>query len=140
MREYIKTLEYKLKDLKGTQEKYRDYKTKEFNQLIKNSKKSVEIHFKHLQKDIENDFHTGERRFFFENLDLTTRMDIRFLKTNINHSCQEIDEEFIASIIHKPNKNKIRCFAVRFYLKYYTKINKVMHDTLEAILEKEFPF
>ena len=137
MEEYIKTLTYGLKNLEGTKETYKDYKTKEFNQLIKNSKESIKVHFKHLQEDIENDFYTGSRKCFFEFSDLTKRIDVRFLKTNINHSCQAINEEFMESIMSRPNKNKIRCFAIRFYLKYYVKINKIMYNTLEGIMEGE---
>jgi len=137
MREYIKTLTFKLTDLKKTQETYRDYKTKEFNQLMKTCKESVKVHFKYLNDDIANEFYNKSRRFFFDCLDLTNKMDVRFLKTNINHVCQEINQNFIESIVHRPNKNKIKCFAIRFYLKYYTKINQIMHDTLESIMNLE---
>ena len=137
MNKYIKTLTYGLKDLKGTQEKYKDYKTKEFNVLINSKQETIRVHFEYLQQDIEKDFYTGSRRYCFEFSDLRTKMDVRFLKTNINHSCQEINENFMESIIPKPNKNKIRCFAIRFYLEYYAKINKIMHNTLKSIMEGE---
>ena len=137
MKEYIETLVFGLKNLEKTKGIYRDYKTKEFNQLMKDSKESIKVHFKHLQEDIEDDFYTGERKSFFESLDLFAKIDVRFLKTNINHSCQDMNWKFIESITLKPNKSKIRCFAIRFYLKYYAKINKIMHNTLGNIMEGE---
>ena len=136
MKEYVKNLTFKLKDFEGTKERYKDYKTKEFAQLMKDSKESVKIHFKHLQEDIENEFYIGRNMYYFDSLDLSAKMDVRFLKTNINHVCQGLNTGFMTSIVRRPNKNKIRCFAVLFYLKYYSKINSIMHNTLEDMMKR----
>ena len=135
MKEYIKTLTYGLKDLKKTRETYKNYKTEEFNSLM-NRVVLIDTHFKYLQEGIENNFYTGDRKYFFEFSNLKDKVDVRFLKTNINHACQEINQNFIESIVSRPNRNKIRCFTIRFYLKFYTKINKIMHNTLEDMIER----
>ncbi len=135
MKEYVKTLTFKLTNLEKTQETYRDYKTKEFNQLMKTCKESVKVHFKYLDDDIAREFYHGSRVTFFDFLDLRNKEDVRFLKTNINHVWQELNQKFMESIARRPNKNKIRCFTIRFYLKYYKKINLIMYNTLQSMMD-----
>ena len=127
---YEETLIFELKNYDKVKENYKDYRKKEFNQLMEKHKTTITMHFKDLQNDIEKKFLLGDYKYFFENLDLDTKMDVRFLKTNVNHACRYINTEMLESIMLRPNKDKINCFAIKFYLKYYKKINKIMTDTL----------
>ena len=136
MNEYIKTLTYGLKNLEKTRETYKNYKTREFNMLMKKWKDTVKVHFKYLGENIIRDFYFGDMKYFFSYLNLENKVDVRFLKTNINHVCQELNREFIESIVSRPNRNKIKCFAIRFYLRYYITLNKIMHNTLKEIMER----
>lgn len=128
--EYLETLTFKMKNHKEVKERYADYKKKAFDKLIEDNKPQIQTYLEALPNDIKQQFYGGKYGTFFEDLDLDSRTGIRFLYTNINHVCRYLNEEFIIKISKHPNENQNRCFAVKFYLRYYSRLNKLMMDIL----------
>lgn len=118
-------MEYKLKNYNSTKKRYKDYKEEEFKRLM-NRVILIDSYLETLQIDIEKQFYFGVYKTFYIDLNLNTKMGMRLLFQNVNHACRHCNEIFLERIMISPNKHKIECFAVKFYLRHYVRINKIM--------------
>ena len=138
---YLKTLNFGLKNLEKTEQKYKDYKTEEFNKLMNvlvlNS--SNGFHLRDLSNKIFNGFIKANNiNSFYKDLDYTKKTNIRMLKTYINGLTFNLNYEYLKDYRefkkNPLNANTNKNFNIMFYLKYYDRINKSMKDTLIKIV------
>ena len=128
--EYLKTLVFRIKDFGKVNRQYAQYKPTKWMNLTYKYMDEIEVHLRTLPDNIKEQFYNGRYKTFFEYLELDTKSGIRFLYTNVNHVCRHLNEEFISGISKHPNANQNRCFAIKFYLQHYDRINKLMTNVL----------
>jgi len=132
-KEYIKGLEFSLKDKARTEDKYSQYKTEDFKFLLVDSKEDIEDYFYYLEDRIKN--HLVMNPFKMDFLRLNEKKHIRMFKTLINSITYELNNNFIGGLDYF-NDNTKRNFTILFYLNFYSKINKIMKNVLtEFVLE-----
>ena len=134
IKEYLKeTTIFKLKDFNKTNDKYKDYKNDKFSSLLEyNQKEEVE--------DFENMFSYQYNYYTYELMNkLNTKSNIRAFSTIINSIIYKVIETYIEFMSDwNLNDNEIKSFTIKYYLKYYEKINKAMYNILkETILGAE---
>lgn len=135
IKEYLNnTTFFKLKDEESTSSKYRDYKNNKFNEWLKEYNKNTSIW------DFESMFSYSfnpYRNQLQETKNNPTKRNIRFLATEINYIMREDIEKYIDWIFDSElNDNEKRSFTIKYYLKYYTKINKAMTNILkESVID-----
>lgn len=137
MIKHIDSKEFKLKDFNKTSEKYQDYKTKDFNKLLENNHIKINIHIDTLKNDLMSKlFEKKENGFYlFENG--LNKSVINHLMTFINGLTSGINQDFIKSL-DDFNNNEIKNYNIKFYLKYYNRINNIMKSVLKDFVEMEF--
>ena len=136
MKKYIESLQFGIKDLKLSTKKYKSYQSEIFGNLMKTNHCIVSAHLQELKENITGNFYRGSRSHFYYNLDFDNKSDIKTLKNNVNFATYDINKELIMSLLTKPNENKIRCFTIKFYLKYYDKINQIMKQAFLDLCER----
>jgi len=137
MNKYIESLEFRLKDSNKTKDKYQDYKAEEFKNLIKENYRIIDSHLRELKGKITDNFYRGNMSPFYFNLDLNSKSDVKILKNNVNFVTYDINKELIISLLNRPNQNKVKSFTVKFYLKYYDRINSIMKEAFLDLCERE---
>ena len=135
LKEYINNTEFKLKDRAGVNERYKGYKDQEFKELIKEYEGLIKDHLYELDELIFDQCFNGDSHYFFEGYTPDSKTNIRSYKTRINQITEILNRNFIEYIIGDQNKNKLRIFNIKFYLKYYTRINKIMLKALKRVIK-----
>ena len=135
MKEYINNIQFKLKDFGETYSKYNGYKPGEFKEFIKENKKEIDYHLRELDELIFDQAFGGNSHYFFESYYPDTKTNIRAYKTRVNQITAELNKNFIEYYLDNCNKNKLRIFNIKFYLRYYKTINKIMLKALKRIIK-----
>ena len=141
-KEYLKTLNFGIKDFYVTSKKYFKYKDSEFKQFLKDNKDLIKDFLEDLNQDIFNNIINDYKNYMrIENLNFKKKMDIRHFKTYINNITQEINLRFIENNFNRNlNQNEKRNFNIKFYLYFYDKINQEMKISLNEIVEHQTDF
>ena len=133
-KEYLKTINFGLKDIEKTTQKYKDYKNDKFLKLIKILKLnySNSAYLNTLEDSILKEFNNSLNSFY-KDLDYTKKSNIRMLKTFINGLAFSLNREYLKDYCLNNNMNKN--FTIKFYIQYYKKINDSMKRALIKIVE-----
>jgi len=132
LKAYIKGIKFWVKDFEKTSNKYANYKNEKFNKFLKEDNDCYNI------KDFESMFtwdFNPYRDVSKIACDEPTKSNIRECKTQINHIMTEDIENHINWLTDSSlNENELRCFTIKYYLKFYKKINKAMQNILINII------
>jgi hypothetical protein len=136
-KEYLKGLNFGLKDYNKTFNKYKNYKENEFLDFIDYNKKEIDNYFNfEIITEINQKI---EKHISMVKYDLNQKRFIRYFKTLINSLTYQNNLRFIEYLLRlHTNKNTINNFTIKFYLKYYGLINSIMKDILTSYV-LEYP-
>lgn len=140
--EYLKTLNFGIKDFYATSNKYFKYKDNEFKQFLKDNEDLIKDFLNDLNQDIFNfiinDYENYKR---IEDLNFKKKMDIRSFKTYLNYITQEINLRFIENNFNRDlNQNEKRNFNIKFYINFYDIINQEMKKAFIEIIQYQTDF
>jgi hypothetical protein len=131
---YIDGLKFSLKDIQKTRAKHGDYKDEQFKELIADNSEEIADYLAELKDEVLTSLKGGIS--FYSGLQLTSKSDIRNLKTFVNSKTRELNTAFIKGLCDSDeNDNTINHFAIKFYLQFYDEINNIMHDVIKARFE-----
>lgn len=123
LKEYLKTVNFWLKDFEKTNNKYKNYK-KGLSQDMYDAFKNV---------DFCNIFDNySQVDYYFNNIvsqvyNEKSKSNIRYLKTAINYRMRQALEKAIEfEFCNNLNDNEKRNLTIKLYIKFYKKINKAM--------------
>lgn len=139
IKEYLKTLNFGLKDYEKTRSKYEHYKPEEFQQFIRDNKRDIN---QYLTLDLSEEvrYKINEKLRYMDYLKLDKKRFIRMFKTMINGLTYDNNKNFISSIwgLTNLNNNTLKNFTILFYLRFYEQINQIMKNILTQYVE-EYP-
>ena len=131
IKDYLDRTEFHLRDFAKTKGLHESYKEDIFNKLMEDKETQIEEHFSNLKDNVV--YKVRERQRMWK-LDLTKISNISMIKTDINHFTRSENLGLIDWItydmqinINETTKSK---FAIKFYLRYYKKINEIMKEAL----------
>lgn len=133
-KEYIKSIKFWLQNYQRTFDKYKDYKVKEFENIIEQECMETLSDF---QKEC---IYSGIESKLLQsryNLDLIYRenkgkKDIRELKTAINYAGSLVMRDIVSD--YAENENQKRAFSIKIYILHYDIINEIMHELLSDLI------
>jgi len=134
-KEYIKNLNFGLKDKQRTTDKYKDYKTEKFKAILTENKDDIDNYFLWLIDNIKNELALNPLRWDYLKLD--QKKHIRHFKTLINSVTFGLNMAFIGDL-ETLNDNEKRNFSILFYLEFYDDINGMMKEVLSDLV-LEYP-
>lgn len=129
---YLNSLNFGLKDLQNTQNKYKNYKSEKFKEFIGDCKNNIENYFIWLNDDIKQSLDVSFNRY-----ELDKKSHIRQFKTLINGITFDLNKSFIGRL-EDLNDNETKNFTILFYINYYKKINEIMKEVLSEYVQ-EYP-
>ena len=137
-KEYLKTLNFGIKDFYVTSKKYFKYKDSEFKQFLKDNEDLIKDFLEDLNEEIFNTIINDYKNYMrIKNLNLKSKSDIRQLKTFINNFVYEMNKNFIKDNSLNLNDNTLKNFTIKFYLNFYDLINEEMKTALNEIVEHQ---